>query len=106
MLWLLGSNTVPFLSPGANWCGSLEKFSDTVQEQKGKINNPKLNKKIQLGETNSTTYSWGGYFNNAVYFDLSSGNYMVSGTQVSDSSFLSTSVDFEPSRAALWNIIN
>jgi CubicO group peptidase (beta-lactamase class C family) len=52
------------------------------------------------------TFTWGGYFGTTFIFDTQSGNYLVSGTQVSGSSWLQTNVSFQPDANVIWAIFN
>ena len=59
--------------------------------------------------SSSFTYQWGGYYGTTFYFDINTGNYMVSGTQVSSASWylptVPTTATYQPNGGLLWKIL-
>ena len=66
-IWAFGRGTLNLLQPNDDWIGGLSKIKATAS-----------NVSFPVGES---TLRWGGYYGTTYYFDISTGNYMVSGTQ-------------------------
>jgi len=80
------------LQPSATWCYGTSRY----------LNNTNT---LPPGFS-PNTFTWGGYFGTTFIFDTQSGNYLVSGTQVSGSSWLQTNVSFQPDANMIWSILN
>jgi CubicO group peptidase (beta-lactamase class C family) len=92
-LTLFGSGTANLLGNNQNWTYGCASFIDNSSN----VPYP----------SSSFTYTWGGYYGTTFYFDISTGNYMMSGTQVSSASWsLPTKTgSYQPSAASLWEIL-
>lgn len=72
-IWAFGRGTLNLLQPNDDWIGGLSKTKATAS-----------NLSFPVGQN---TLRWGGYYGTTYYFDISTGNYMVSGTQAPFSSW-------------------
>ncbi len=93
-IWNLGRGTQNLLGPNESWMGG-----GAVTD---KFNCPEL--PFAIGEG---TFRWGGFYQTTFYFDVKTGNYLVSGTQVPGVSWqLPTStIPFQPPALKLWQIL-
>ena len=66
-IYAFGEGTLNLLGPNDSWVGGSTKIKATAS-----------NLEFPIGEN---TLRWGGYYGNTFYFDVKTGNYMVSGTQ-------------------------
>lgn len=73
-MWAYGLNTLNLLTPNDAWAGCHARFNANSA--------PTL-----PYEYNSNMCRWGGYYGTTYLFDIKSGNYIVSGTQVSGASW-------------------
>jgi CubicO group peptidase (beta-lactamase class C family) len=73
-LWGFGKGTFNLDNPYETWTGGMAKTND--------LQSPNI--PFSFG---NNVYRWGGYFGNTFIFNTDSGNYMVSGTQVSAASW-------------------
>jgi CubicO group peptidase (beta-lactamase class C family) len=93
-LTIFGQDTLNFLKPGTTWCGGLGKYlenTNTIPFSCG-----------------PNTYYWVSYYGMSFYFDTVTKNYIVSGTQVSTSSWYLLDKQsppvYEPNIEYLWKL--
>jgi CubicO group peptidase (beta-lactamase class C family) len=93
-IWNLGRDTQNLLGPNDVWMGG-----GAVTD---KYNAPVL--PFAIGEG---TFRWAGFFQTSFYFDINTGNYLVSGTQAAGVSWLlpTSTSSFQPSTLKLWQIL-
>ena len=81
----------------------------TNQNWTGGCSNYYNNSSLIPFPSSSHTFRWGGYWGTSFYFDTHTGNYMMSGTQVSGASWyidtLPTTVTYQPDASLLWKIL-
>jgi CubicO group peptidase (beta-lactamase class C family) len=83
-LWAFGLNADNLISPYEIWTGGMAKVND--------LQSPG----IPFG-FGANVYTWNGYFGTTFIFDTDTGNYIISGTQVSKASWqLTTLPDGKP----------
>ncbi len=93
-IWNLGRGTQNLLGPNEIWIGG-GSITD-------KYNAPEL--PFSIGEG---TLRWGGFYQTTFYYDVKTGYYLVSGTQVPGVSWQTTSATspFQPSALKLWQTL-
>jgi CubicO group peptidase (beta-lactamase class C family) len=84
---------IDILNPNATWCGGTSKYMENTDT-------------LPFG-TGPHTYTWGGYFGSTFIFDIETGNYLVSGTQVSAASWQTTTATspFQPDANFIWKTL-
>ena len=93
-LTLFGKGTYSVLENGSAWCGGFSRYT---------VNSTN----IPFG-CGTNTITWGGYYGNTYIFDISTGNYLISGTQVPQCSwYLSGKFPppyYQPNSVELWRL--
>ncbi len=93
-IWSIGRGTIDLIGPNEIWTG----YSVLTD----KYNAPSLPYAVGDG-----TYRWGGYYQTSFYFDINTGNYLISGTQSPAASWLlpTSTSSFQPPALKLWQTL-
>lgn len=92
-----GTGTFDLLGGNQLWCGGFSKFNE---------NSPAI--PFPCGPN---TYTWGGYWATTFYFDTETGNYLMSGTQVSNASWYLNDKQsppgpsYQPNASYIWSVL-
>ena len=78
-MWTFGSNSYNLSYLYETWAGGMAKVNN--------LQSPNI--PFSFGEN---VYNWSGYYGNTFIFDTDTGNYIISGTQVSGSSWQLTTL--------------
>jgi CubicO group peptidase (beta-lactamase class C family) len=104
--YIIGQQLTSFGPGTQNLLGTSE---GTNQNWIGGASNYYTNSPLVPFPSSSFTFRWGGYWGTSFYFDISTGNYMMSGTQVSGASWylpaIPTGTTYQPNAVLLWKIL-
>jgi len=91
-IWSCGAGTTNFVQPQETWCGGFA-ITDKYKGQ---------NLPLGIG---SNCNRWMAYYGHHYYFDTSTGNYLVGGSEDSFASWTPNNVGFEPDYFNIWKIL-